>query len=145
MTRRPMNKSLNNRSECMIGRIHRLNSSMVILSLFVCLFLSSCDRAKRSTTDTDAAKPVLSASPNPVPAGDIEKPLGSTMITWDTGNSAPGDLYVKVNREPEQFITRAPKGTHEVRWIQFDSLYEFRLYAKKRSKLLAKLEVTRDD
>jgi len=33
----------------------------------------------------------------------------------------------------------------EVRWIQFDSFFEFQLYTKKHSKLLAKLEVTRDD
>jgi hypothetical protein len=33
----------------------------------------------------------------------------------------------------------------KIDWIQFDSRYEFRLYAKKRSKLLTKLEVTRDD
>jgi hypothetical protein len=87
----------------------------------------------------------LSASPNPVPAGDISKPVGSTTITWDTGNGAIGDLYVKVDREPEKFMVRGASGTHEVRWIQFDCIYEFRLYAKKRSKLLAKLEVTRDD
>jgi hypothetical protein len=90
-------------------------------------------------------QPVLYASPNPVPAGDLDKPLGTTTITWDTGNGAIGDLYVKVDREPEKFMGRAPSGTHEVRWIQFDSFYEFRLYSEKRSKLLATLEVTRDD
>ena len=57
----------------------------------------------------------------------------------------PGELYVKVDREPEKFMARAPSGTHEVHWIQFDCVYEFRLYAKKRLKLLAKVEVTRDD
>jgi hypothetical protein len=91
------------------------------------------------------AQPILSANPNPVPAGDIDKPLGTTTITWDTGDGGTGDLYVKVDREPEKFMARAPSGTHEVSWIQFDSRYEFRLYAKKRSKLLARLIVTRDD
>jgi hypothetical protein len=110
-----------------------------------CLFLSSCQKVKRLAVDSGRAKPVLSASPNPVPAGDIEKPLGSTTITWNTGNGAPGDLYVKVDREPEKFIARAASGTNEVRWIQFDSVYEFRLYGKKHSKLLATLTVTRDD
>jgi hypothetical protein len=127
----------------MIG-VPYLNSCISILCVLVCLFLSSCQKPKRSAADR-RAKPVLSASPNPVPAGDIEKPLGSTTITWNTGDGAPGDLYVKVDREPEKFMGRAPSGTREVPWIQFDSLYEFRLYDKKRSKLLANLEVTRDD
>jgi hypothetical protein len=98
-----------------------------------------------SCGDHRLKKAVLEAEPNPVPAGDINKPLGVTTITWNTGNGTIGDLYVKVDREPEKFMARAPSGTDEVRWIQFDSVYEFRLYSKKRSKLLTKLEVTRDD
>jgi hypothetical protein len=95
--------------------------------------------------DSGRAKPVLSANPNPVPAGDVDNPLGNTIITWDTKNGALGDLYVKVNREPEKFVARGSKGTQEISWIQFDSFYEFRLYTKSRSKLLAKLAVTRDN
>jgi hypothetical protein len=87
----------------------------------------------------------LFAEPNPLPAGDPDQPLATTVITWNTGSEAKGDLYVKVNRSPEVFIARAPSGTMKIDWIQFDSRYEFRLYAKKRSKLLTKLEVTRDD
>ena len=56
-----------------------------------------------------------------------------------------GDLYVKVNREPEKFMARAPRGTIKIDWIQFDSTYEFRLYGKKHSRLVAKLDVTRDN
>jgi hypothetical protein len=95
---------------------------------------------KRST-----AKPVLFAEPNPVPAGDPDQLLGTTTITWNTGSGATGDLYVKVDRAPEVFMARSPSGTQKIGWIQFDCFYEFRLYAKKRSKLLAKLAVTRDD
>jgi hypothetical protein len=87
----------------------------------------------------------LFAEPNPLPAGDPDQPLATTVITWNTGSEATGDLYVKVNRSPKIFIARAPSGTMKIDWIQFDSRYEFRLYAKKRSKLLTKLEVTRDD
>jgi hypothetical protein len=126
-------------------RFARLNGVTLLAVLSGCVLLSACDRTRPPTTDGAKQKPVLSASPNPVPSGDIEKPLGTTTITWDTGNGAAGDLYVKVNREPERFMSRAPRGTHEVRWIQFDSFYEFRLYSEKRSKLLATLEVTRDD
>ena len=125
-------------------RFARLNGATLLTVLCGCV-LSTCDRTRPLTTDGAKGKAVLSASPNPVPSGDIEKPLGTTTITWDTGNGAAGDLYVKVNREREKFMSRAPRGTHEVPWIQFDSFYEFRLYSKKRSKLLATLEVTRDD
>jgi hypothetical protein len=117
----------------------------LVLSCCVCLLLSACHSARRQTAHSPKAHPVLTASPNPVPAGDPDQPLGTTTIAWDTGDGSIGDVYVKVDRQPEVFMARAPSGRHEVRWIQFDSLYEFRLYAKKRSKLLAKLEVTRDD
>ena len=123
----------------------RLNGVTLLAVLSGCILLSACDRTRPPTTDGAKRKPVLSASPNPVPSGDIEQPLGTTTIAWDTGDGAEGDLYVKVNREREKFMSRAPRGTHEVPWIQFDSFYEFRLYSKKRSKLLATLEVTRDD
>jgi len=123
-----------------------VRSLMLLPVLFVCLLLGACHSHRRhQMTSSLGGKPVLSASPNPVPAGDIDKPVGNTTITWDTGNGAIGDLYVKVDRQPEVLVARAPSGTHEVRWIQFDCVYEFRLYTKKRSRLLAKLEVTRDD
>ena len=54
-------------------------------------------------------------------------------------------LYVKIDREDERFVGRAPSGEMKIDWIQFDSLYQFRLYSKKRSKLLATLTVIRDD
>lgn len=117
----------------------------LLAGVLVCLCLITCDRARRQTAQSQAAKPILFAEPNPLPAGDPNQPLGTTTITWNTGNGTIGYLYVKVDRQPEKFVTQGPSGTHEVPWIQFDSFYEFRLYAKKRSKLLAKLEVTRDD
>lgn len=88
---------------------------------------------------------MLSAYPNPVPTGDPDKPTASTQITWDTGNGKIGELYVKIDREDERLVGYAPAGSMKIEWIQFDSLYEFRLYAKKRSKLLEKLIVTRND
>ena len=116
----------------------------IILAFCICS-LTACNRARPEPTETKSVQPVLYASPNPIPSGDLDKPLGTTTITWDTGNGAVGELYVKVNREPEKLISSGPRGTDEVPWIQFDSFYEFRLYSEKRSKLLATLEVTRDD
>jgi hypothetical protein len=120
------------------------------LALVTCssLLLTACPRAQR---ETDSKIPkmrteaFLSADPNPVPAGNLDQPLGSTVISWNTGSEVAGDLYVKVDRSDEVFVGRAPSGTMKIDWIQFDSRYEFRLYAKKRAKLLAKLVVTRDN
>src|SRR5438105_3446983 len=117
----------------------------LLLGFSICLFLSTCHSARRQTDHNPTAKPVLSTSPNPVPAGDPDQPLASTQISWDTGDGTIGDLYVKIDREDERFVSSAPSGVMNIDWIQFDSLYEFRLYAKKRSKLLATLTVTRDD
>ena len=110
-----------------------------------CLSLTTCNDA-HSAKNTSGGNPVLFAEPNPVPAGDPDQALGSTVVSWNTGRKEAGDLYVKVNRSPEVFLGRAPSGTVKIDWIQFDSTYEFRLYAgKKRSKLLARLDVTRDN
>jgi hypothetical protein len=127
-------------------RRYRMCCAMLLVSFSICFCLSACHRAPRQTSPTSTAKPILSAEPNPIPAGDPNQQVGTTVIRWDTGNGTIGYLYVKVDRQPEKFVTRGPSGTYEVPWIQFDSVYEFRLYdKKKRSKLLAKLEVTRDD
>jgi len=116
-----------------------------ILVMSVCLCFSGCHSAHRQTGHSPTAKPILSASPNPIPAGDPDKPVESTQITWDTGDGSIGELYVKIDREDERLVGHAPSGSMKIDWIQFDSLYDFRLYSKKRSRLLATLTVTRDD
>lgn len=121
----------------------------LLLSFAVCwLLLGACDSGRRHSTQNGTSsshKPILFAEPNPVPAGNPDQPLATTQITWSTGGEAMGDLYVKVNRAPEVFLGRGPSGTLKIDWIQFDSTYEFRLYAKKHSKLLTKLDVIRDN
>ena len=111
--------------------------------------ISACERQagtpRQESTSSAGRGPVLSAHPNPVPTGDPDKPVASTEITWDTGNGKIGELYVKIDREDERLVGRAPSGSMNIDWIQFDSVYEFRLYGKKRSKLLTTLTVTRDD
>jgi len=117
----------------------------MVFAFSSCLLLSSCDNTRRQSIHNGTTQPILSASPNPVPAGDLDQPLGTTQVSWNTGSQAIGDLYVKVNRSSELFLARGSVGTLDIKWIQFDSLYQFRLYAKKRSKLLATVEVTRDN
>ena len=117
---------------------------ILLLSLTICLLFGACHNDPRPA-DNSTRKPILVASPNPVPAGDLDQPLAPTQISWTTGDKTVADLYVKENRSPEVFLARGPSGTIKIDWIQFDSTYEFRLYAKKRSRLLTKLIVTRDN
>ena len=117
----------------------------MLLAVHVCLFLSACPKARQPTANNPTAKPVLSASPNPVPAGDPDQPVASTEVRWDTGDGTIGKLYVKIDRQDERMVGGAPSGVIKIDWIQFDRVYEFRLYTKKRSKPLATLTVTRDD
>ena len=124
--------------------------SLHVLSVGICFFFVSackrepCQLLHEAVSGTEPGS-WLSANPNPVPAGDPHKAVGSTVISWDTGGKAVGELWVKIDREDERLVSRAASGAMKIDWIQFDSLYEFRLYAKKRSRLLATLTVSRDD
>lgn len=117
----------------------------LLVALPVCLFLTACGKAQRHSAKRSTEQPLLTASPNPLPSGDPDQRVASTQITWNTGDGTIGELYVKIDREEERFVDRAPSGEMKIDWIQFDSLYQFRLYSKKRSRLLATLTVTRDD
>jgi hypothetical protein len=140
-----MNKCIRNLHVSLISGTDCGRFLALLVGFPVCLLLSACDGVWRHASQSSGAKPALSASPNPVPAGDLYQPLATTTITWSTGSTAIGDLYVKTNRSPEVFVGRGSSGTLKVDWIQFDSTYEFRLYGKKHSRVLAKLDVTRDD
>jgi hypothetical protein len=129
----------------LLNRVRAGRWITVLLTSLICLLLGACHKAQQQTAANRKTEPVLSASPNPVPTNDFDQPLGITRITWNTGSQMIGDLYVKVNRSTEVFLARGSAGSFDVKWIQFDSLYEFRLYAKKHSRLLARVEVTRDD
>ena len=81
--------------------------------------------------------PTLTASPNPVPAG--EGP-GKTTIFW---NSVDGKIYVSENGGNEALFAGSPRGSQDVNWINAGSSYEFRLYNSDHTKLLEKVVVTK--
>jgi hypothetical protein len=121
----------------------------VTVSCAVCFFLiSGCQRVPceslHETVSGVEPGSWLSAIPNPVPAGDPEKPVAITVVSWSTGSNVPGELRVKINREEEKVVGHGPSGSMEIDWIQFDASYQFRLYGK-HAKLLAKLDLIRDD
>jgi hypothetical protein len=84
----------------------------------------------------------ISASPNPVPAGTG---LGTTTISWDSGDGSFAQVYISVNAAPDtKMLAQSAKGSKEVKWIKSGHTYEFLLYAGKEHKvLLGKVEVTR--
>jgi hypothetical protein len=110
------------------------------------LFVTSCERppapdSTASSPPTSANEPnvlvVLSADPNPVPAGNLD---GKTTITWVTGSPADGDVYVGTVGN-EKIFASGPKGSQDAPWIKPGST-EFRLYKHADHKLLAQLTVT---
>lgn len=92
-----------------------------------------------------AAKPTISADPNPVPAPAVGK-LGKTTVSWNTGNGSVGEVYVSHNGQSEKrFAGNRATGSLESPWIG-KGVYEFRLYAgKDHNALLATVKVTLKD
>ena len=82
----------------------------------------------------------LAASPNPVPFGNE---LGETRISWNTGSTDIGKVYVSINRGEEVLFAHMREGSRVANWIQTGSRYEFRLYNSTHTELLAKLVVSR--
>ena len=84
---------------------------------------------------------IISATPNPVPAGSGN---GTTTIKWTTGDGSVGQVYVSKNHGEETLFGEGADGSNEANWIESGSSYEFRLYAgNDHAKLLAKTLVTR--
>ena len=67
---------------------------------------------------------MIKADPNPVPGGTGP---GKTTITWDTGSTTAGEVYV-FDGSVEKLFARGPKGSSEAPWISPASKFEFRLY-----------------
>jgi hypothetical protein len=82
--------------------------------------------------------PSLSASPNPVPAGEG---AGLTTVSW---NSVDGKVYVSTNGHEELLFAGSPRGSQQANWIEAGSTHEFRLYNADHNQLLGKVTVTRD-
>jgi len=97
------------------------------------------DHDERAFCLLERRAPILSASPNPVPAGEQ---LGKTTISWDTTDGSIGTVYVSKDEGREFLFTDARRGTALADWIQTGSTYEFRLYNSEHTELLASVVVT---
>ncbi len=98
-----------------------------------------------ASSTTQAAAPAkaasITASPNPVPAGDG---LGTTRITWSAGGPW-GQVYISQDgKEDTTMFTEGGQGSTDAPWIRTGHTYEFRVFAGKDHKqMLAKVLVTR--
>ena len=109
-------------------------------------FFAACNPSKNPEANVSASSPAAStatiaASPNPVPAGEG---LGTTTVTWNTGDGTFGQVYVSENGGPEAPFNGGTSGSVPAPWIQGGTTYEFRLYAgTEHATLLSKTQVTR--
>jgi len=77
--------------------------------------------------DGDAsADSVISASPNPIPAGTTGP--GATEISWNTGNPA-GEVMLSVNGASEVLFNRGVSGLDRPNWFNAGNRYDFNVYA----------------
>lgn len=93
------------------------------------------DRDERALVLLRRVDPTLSASPNPIPAGDNP---GETTISW-----SGGAVYVSMDGGEEVLFADLRQGSKSANWILTGSSYEFRLYDSDHTELLAKLTVTK--
>src|SRR6266403_2089995 len=65
--------------------------------------------------------PILTASPNPVPAGDAQ---GRTTISWNALGESDGKVYVSMNGGEESLFAVGRQGSSDANWIDAGSSYE---------------------
>ena len=86
------------RQSCKSLRVHNGTAEIfarftnVLVGFLIGILFITCHNARPQLNENGAERPILSATPNPVPAGDLDKPVGTTTITWDTGNGALGAI-----------------------------------------------------
>jgi len=128
----------------MSGRVS--GQRTLALLLVGLLILSGCGGPQPVSTPAggaDQSKPAASilANPNPVPAGGG---LGTTTITWKTGDGSQGQVYASQDGAAENLFDAGTDDSKEAPWIQTGSTYEFRVYAGSDHKTqLASVKVTR--
>jgi hypothetical protein len=119
-----------------------IRTTAVVLPLF---FLAACNPSKAPeanapTTSPGASTARITASPNPVVAG---QGAATTTITWDTGDGSVGQVYVSSDGASEGLFASGPSGSAAAPWIVAGKTWEFRLYAgTEHTKVLAKTQVT---
>ena len=76
------------------------------------------DRDERAFCLLEKRPPLLSADPNPVPAGQQS---GKTTVSWDTADGSIGKIYVSVNDGQEMLFADGRRGSAPAHWIETGS------------------------
>ncbi len=97
-------------------------------------------RDERAFCLLEKRPPLLSADPNPVPAGEESV---KTTVSWDTCDGSIGRVFVAINGGHEILFADGRRGSAPADWIEAGSNYEFYLYNSDHTELLAKIAVTR--
>jgi len=99
-------------------------------------------RVTSASTLPVATEASLTASPNPVAAGEGK---GKTTITWQTGDDMGGEVYLSIDGAQERLFARSKQGSAAANWIIAGPTYEFRLYGgREHNNVLARVTVTRN-
>src|SRR5437773_12012626 len=114
-----------------------MKATISIAAVVICLFFAACDSSKHpkaaaGTTKSEATAaasripqtaPTISATPNPVPTGSG---IGTTTISWTTGDRSNGQVYVSADGQAEQIFATAPQASANASWGQAGTRYSFR-------------------
>jgi len=120
-----------------------IRTTAVVMPLF---FLAACNPSKAPEANAPTGSPggstaTITASPNPVPAGQGP---GTTTITWNTGDGSVGTVYLEGDGGTGVSFAGGASGSAVAPWIEAGQVFEFRLYAgTEHTKMLAKTQVTR--
>ena len=114
------------------------------LLLSAALFISGCKKpASDAPLPPAASGPVITATPNPVSAGDGP---GITTIAWNTGGDGSiVDVYLSIDGGVEKLFGTHSKDSKQIDWIGAGPVYEFRMYPTgERTTMLGSVQVTRN-
>jgi hypothetical protein len=134
-----------------VARRHRRLVLAGVLLVFVVGLPAGCSK-KPDQTAPEPEKPApakesnsnawIKASPNPVPAGEPNP--GKTTVSWDTGNTKGGDVWIHGPKQ-ESHVSGGPRGSKELTFIRKGAKYEVVLYADQEKKVeLARCSITHD-
>ena len=129
-----------------------MKATISIAAVVICLFFAACDSSKHpkgaaGTTKPEATAaasripqtaPTISATPNPVPTGSG---IGTTTISWTTGDRSNGQVYVSADGQAEQIFATAPQGSANAAWVQAGKSYEFVSTVQVTRNFLARLSL----
>jgi hypothetical protein len=84
-------------------------------------------------TVTGASAADISANPNPVTCSGG---VGTTNISWATGDGGQGQVWVAVNGGAESLFGQGATGSQDAPWITCGNSFRFRLYAGTSHSIL---------